>query len=126
MNLHVQQMFQVPVKGGRQVVYNHPIGSRKNVYISYIPGIYCLLEDYIIPTTYYQNQKHSMTWQKRKLQLKPGKTNGPNFENQLQKAFHQTESFSIYCGTFFESYKKNNNKTTCSMYGIFTHICQKY
>ena len=32
------------------------------VYTAYIPGIYCLLGDYINPTTNYQNQNKSMTY----------------------------------------------------------------
>ena len=53
-----QLIFQVHSrKRWESVAYNHPIG-RKNT--GYIPGIYCLLGDYGIPTTYYQNQNNSM------------------------------------------------------------------
>ena len=32
-----------------------------NIYITYIPGIYCLQGDYKIPTTYYQNENNPMS-----------------------------------------------------------------
>ena len=31
------------------------------IYITYIPGIYCLQGDYKIPTTYYQNENNPMS-----------------------------------------------------------------
>ena len=51
-----QWIFQVPVKGGRD--YRIP---QLAVYTTYIPLIYCLLGDYIIPTTFYGNQKQPLT-----------------------------------------------------------------
>ena len=50
-----QWIFQVPVKGGRYYII-----TQLAVYTTYIPLIYCLLGDYIIPTTLYGNQKQPL------------------------------------------------------------------
>ena len=50
-----QWIFQVPVKGGRYYII-----TQLAVYTTYIPLIYCLLGDYIIPTTFYGNQKQPL------------------------------------------------------------------
>ena len=52
-----QWLLLVPLKGGRW----HTI-PQLAVYTTYIPLIYCLLGDYMIPTTYYQNQNNPMIW----------------------------------------------------------------
>ena len=51
-----QWIIQVPVKGGRWY-----INTQLAVYTAYIPGIYCLMGGYIIPTTYHQNQSNPLT-----------------------------------------------------------------
>ena len=40
------------------MAYNPPIGRK---HTTYIPLIYCLLGDYIVPTTFYGNQKQPET-----------------------------------------------------------------
>ncbi len=49
----------VPVKGGIGGIVHPPIG-RKNT--TYIPLIYCLLGGYMLPTTFYGNQKQPLTY----------------------------------------------------------------
>ena len=62
-NTSCQWIFQVPVKGGIGGVVHPPIG-RKNAtyYTTYSP---CLLGGYIIPTTFYGNQKQPLKLQMR-------------------------------------------------------------
>ena len=52
------RIILVLVKGGRDY-----ITPQKAIYTSYIPGIYCQLGDYILPTTLYQNQNNPMTFE---------------------------------------------------------------
>ena len=47
-----QWLFLVPVKGGRWHII-----PQLTVYTTYIPLIYCLLGAYMLPTTFYGNQK---------------------------------------------------------------------
>ena len=50
-----QWLFLVPLKGGRWHII-----PQLAVYTTYIPLIYCLLGGYIIPTTFYGNQKQPL------------------------------------------------------------------
>ena len=52
----IQWLFLVPVKGGIGGIV-HPLA----VYTTYIPLIYCLLGGYMLPTTFYGNQKQPLT-----------------------------------------------------------------
>ena len=50
-----QWLFLVPVKGGRWHVI-----PQLAVHTTYIPLIYCLLGGYMLPTTFYGNQKQPL------------------------------------------------------------------
>ncbi len=56
-----QWLFLAPVKGGRWHII-----TQLAVYTTYIPLIYCLLGCYILPTTFYGNQKQPLkkVWKK--------------------------------------------------------------
>ena len=50
-------LFLVPVKGGRWHII-----PQLAVYTTYIPLIYWLLRDYMLPTTFYGNQKQPLSY----------------------------------------------------------------
>ena len=52
---NIQWLFLVPVKGGRWHII-----PQLAVYTTYIPLIYCLLGGYMLPTTFYGNQKQPL------------------------------------------------------------------
>ena len=55
-----QWLFLVPVKDGRWHII-HIINWREKCHL-HIPLIYCLLGGYMLPTTFYGNQKQPLIW----------------------------------------------------------------
>ena len=97
------------------VVYKHPIGS---IYTVYIPGIYCLLRGYKIPTAYHQNQnnplmRHLFSW--FSLYVDPLWSADRGGKNH-------THSGSLSLVT---SYKLGYTYPKAYMYGIYTYIYHK-